>query len=73
MDSSGLNLLLRLRRRMLTEAGHLVVTGLQEQAADLLRLTGTYELFTAADEGGPVLPNQRNSPLQRHTDPTPSW
>ncbi|MET9803538.1 STAS domain-containing protein [Streptomyces sp. NPDC006368] len=55
MDSSGLNVLLRLRRRMYGEAGHLLVSGLQEQPAALLRLTGTYELLTAADTIGATL------------------
>ncbi|WP_079149227.1 STAS domain-containing protein [Streptomyces agglomeratus] len=62
MDSSGLNLLLRLRRRMRQEAGHLVVSGLQEQPAGLLRLTGTYELLTAADSVGVTSPVGRRSP-----------
>ncbi|MFE9399299.1 STAS domain-containing protein [Streptomyces flavidovirens] len=33
VDSSGLHLLLRLRRRKHTEAGRLVLSGLQEQPA----------------------------------------
>ncbi|WP_055489088.1 STAS domain-containing protein [Streptomyces sp. TP-A0356] len=56
MDSSGLNLLLQLRRRLLAEGGRLVVTGLQKQPARLLHLTETYELLipdTAGDS--PVL------------------
>ncbi|GAA1503949.1 hypothetical protein GCM10009730_03440 [Streptomyces albidochromogenes] len=51
MDSSGLNLLLRLRRRMREEGGHLVLSGLQEQPAGLLRLTETYALLTADGVG----------------------
>ncbi|TQE32832.1 STAS domain-containing protein [Streptomyces ipomoeae] len=33
MDSVGLNLLLKLRRRLLAEGGQLLVTGLQSQPA----------------------------------------
>ncbi|MGW7196990.1 STAS domain-containing protein [Streptomyces chryseus] len=51
MDSSGLNLLLRLRRRMREEAGHLVLSGLREQPAGLLRLTETYDMLTADGVG----------------------
>ncbi|MGW7054765.1 STAS domain-containing protein [Streptomyces sp. NPDC054887] len=60
VDSSGLNLLLRLRHRMRSDGGHLVVSGLQEQPASLLRLTETYELLTAPDKA--VLPSP---PVQR--------
>ncbi|MFH8369613.1 STAS domain-containing protein [Streptomyces sp. NPDC018031] len=49
MDSTGLNLLLRLRRRLRTEDGRLRISGLQDQPARLLHLTGTYELLTADD------------------------
>ncbi|MBH5333272.1 STAS domain-containing protein [Streptomyces pactum] len=45
MDSSGLNLLMLLRRRLNAEGGLLAVTGLQSQPARLLELTATYELF----------------------------
>ncbi|MFF3341396.1 STAS domain-containing protein [Streptomyces flavidovirens] len=62
MDSSGLNLLLRLRRRMHTEAGRLVLSGLQEQPAGVLRLTETYELLTKAESIGAILPAQRQTP-----------
>ncbi|MFF8648364.1 STAS domain-containing protein [Streptomyces griseoluteus] len=47
MDSSGLNLLLRLRRRLHAEGACLAVTGLQHQPAHLLRITETYALFAA--------------------------
>ncbi|MET7437187.1 STAS domain-containing protein [Streptomyces sp. NPDC004082] len=47
MDSVGLNLLLKLRRRMLAEGGQLLVTGLQSQPASVLRLTETDTLLTA--------------------------
>ncbi|MFJ4329083.1 STAS domain-containing protein [Streptomyces tricolor] len=47
MDSSGLNLLIGLRRRLHAEGGLLAVTGLQSQPAHLLELTDTYELFAA--------------------------
>jgi anti-anti-sigma factor len=50
MDSSGLNFLLRLRRRLLAESGRLVVSGLQRQPTDLLHLTGAYELFLTDGE-----------------------
>ncbi len=43
---SGLNLLLRLRRRLNAEGGRLLVTGFQDQPTSLLHLTETYELFT---------------------------
>ncbi|MEU2289139.1 STAS domain-containing protein [Streptomyces sp. NPDC013178] len=46
MDSTGLNLLLKLRRRLLAEGGHLLVTGLQTQPASVLRLTATDTLLT---------------------------
>ncbi|MGW3360321.1 STAS domain-containing protein [Streptomyces bungoensis] len=47
MDSSGLNLLVLLRRRLHAEGGHLAVTGLQPQPARLLEITQTYALFAA--------------------------
>ncbi|MFF0001439.1 STAS domain-containing protein [Streptomyces avermitilis] len=50
MDSSGLNLLLLLRRRLQAEGGHLAVTGLRHQPTRLLVLTQTYDIF-AADAG----------------------
>ncbi|MEV3970251.1 STAS domain-containing protein [Streptomyces sp. NPDC050698] len=46
MDSVGLNLLLKLRRRLLAEGGRLLVTGLQSQPASVLRLTETDALLT---------------------------
>ncbi|MFF5447680.1 STAS domain-containing protein [Streptomyces sp. NPDC012888] len=56
MDSSGLNLLVVLRRRLRAEGGLLAVRGLQAQPARLLKLTDTYDLFaidtaTAAGAG----------------------
>ncbi|WP_221888710.1 STAS domain-containing protein [Streptomyces sp. WAC05292] len=47
MDSSGLKLLLLLRRRLEAAGGHLTVTGLQHQPAALLLLTETHALLTA--------------------------
>ncbi|THA49966.1 anti-sigma factor antagonist [Streptomyces sp. A1136] len=47
MDSSGLKLLLVLRRRLEATGGHLTVTGLQHQPTALLLLTGTHGLLTA--------------------------
>ncbi|MGV9563503.1 STAS domain-containing protein [Streptomyces sp. NPDC003480] len=47
MDSTGLNLLLQLRGRLHAEGGRLVLTGLQDQAARLLHLTGTYDLLVS--------------------------
>ncbi|MEU7060902.1 STAS domain-containing protein [Streptomyces sp. NPDC046197] len=41
MDSSGLNLLLHLRRRLQAEGALLAVTGLQPQPARLLQITQT--------------------------------
>ncbi|MFE0389620.1 STAS domain-containing protein [Streptomyces bungoensis] len=46
MDSSGLNLLIQLRRRLHAESGHLAISGLQSQPARLLQLTEAYGLFT---------------------------
>ncbi|MEU9033997.1 STAS domain-containing protein [Streptomyces sp. NPDC048352] len=46
MDSSGLKLLLVLRRRLEATGGHLTVTGLQHQPTALLLLTGTHALLT---------------------------
>ncbi|MBD3579244.1 STAS domain-containing protein [Streptomyces sp. KD18] len=46
MDSSGLNVLVRLRRRMRAEGGRLAVTGLGSQPTRLLKITDTYDLFT---------------------------
>ncbi|MER7625785.1 STAS domain-containing protein [Streptomyces sp. NPDC126503] len=54
MDSSGLNTLLRLRRRIEDNGGRLVLTGLQDQPGQVLRLTDTYALF---DTG--FFPSQR--------------
>ena len=45
IDSMGLNMLLRLRRRIRADGGRLVLTGLQVQPAEVLRLTETYALF----------------------------
>ncbi|MFJ9351215.1 STAS domain-containing protein [Streptomyces sp. NPDC101237] len=47
MDSSGLNLMLQLRRRLLAEGGQVVVGGLHPRVEHVLRLTETYELLTA--------------------------
>ncbi|MEV5439550.1 STAS domain-containing protein [Streptomyces sp. NPDC052682] len=47
MDSVGLNLLLKLRRRLVAQGGRLVVTGLQRQPASVLRLTETDALLTS--------------------------
>jgi anti-anti-sigma factor len=46
MDSAGLNLLLKLRRRLVAEGGRLFITGLQTQPAGVLRLTETDTLLT---------------------------
>jgi anti-anti-sigma factor len=48
MDSSGLNLMLQLRERLIAEGGQIVVTGLQPRVEYVLRLTETYELLTTA-------------------------
>ncbi|MFD5428666.1 STAS domain-containing protein [Streptomyces sp. NPDC127084] len=45
MDSSSLNMLLRLRRRVEAEGGVLELRGLQEQARRILEITGTHALF----------------------------
>ncbi|MFG3207152.1 STAS domain-containing protein [Streptomyces sp. NPDC048192] len=47
MDSSGLNLLVSLRRRLDAEGSRLAITGLQSQPTRLLQLTGVYGLFAA--------------------------
>ncbi|WP_228974421.1 STAS domain-containing protein [Streptomyces sp. DH12] len=54
MDSTGLNLLLRLRRRVRDDGSRLVLAGLQPQPRHLLHLTEAYALFetTAADNVG---------------------
>ncbi|MFJ6784427.1 STAS domain-containing protein [Streptomyces yangpuensis] len=46
IDSSGLNVLLALRRRVGLAGGTLELVGLCEQALHLLDLTGTRDLFT---------------------------
>ncbi|MER6076048.1 STAS domain-containing protein [Streptomyces sp. NPDC001817] len=51
MDSSGLNLLILLRRRLHAEGGRLAVTGLQTQPERLLQLTQASELFTVIPPG----------------------
>ncbi|MGV9249588.1 STAS domain-containing protein [Streptomyces sp. NPDC003710] len=51
MDSSGLNLLILLRRRLHAEGGRLAVTGLQDQPERLLQLTQASELFTVIPSG----------------------
>ncbi|MEU4871660.1 MULTISPECIES: STAS domain-containing protein [Streptomyces] len=51
MDSSGLNLLLLLRRRVRAQGGRLTVTGLRHQPRHLLVLTGTHRLLTADPAG----------------------
>ncbi|MFF5425410.1 MULTISPECIES: STAS domain-containing protein [unclassified Streptomyces] len=45
LDSMGLNTLLRLRRRVRTHGGRLLLAGLQTQPSDVLHLTETYVLF----------------------------
>ncbi|MFJ7158751.1 STAS domain-containing protein [Streptomyces sp. NPDC101118] len=50
MDSSGLHMLLVLRRRALAEGGILELAGVPRQALRLLDLTGTRDLFTYADD-----------------------
>ncbi|MER7623790.1 hypothetical protein [Streptomyces sp. NPDC126503] len=44
----GLNTLLRLRRRVQAEGGRLVLTGLQVQSTEVMRLTETYAPSTPA-------------------------
>ncbi|MFJ6907286.1 STAS domain-containing protein [Streptomyces griseoluteus] len=45
MDSSGLNLLLRLHHRLRAEGRHLVIAGLQDQPTQVLLLTGAYDVL----------------------------
>ncbi|WP_338674759.1 STAS domain-containing protein [Streptomyces sp. SCSIO 30461] len=45
MDSTSLNMLLRLRRRAEAEGGVLELRGLREQARRVLEITGTQTLF----------------------------
>ncbi|GAA3919069.1 hypothetical protein GCM10022244_30280 [Streptomyces gulbargensis] len=45
IDSMGLNTLLRLRHRVQTAGGRLVLTGLQDRPGQVLHLTDTYVLF----------------------------
>ncbi|MFD7610713.1 STAS domain-containing protein [Streptomyces sp. NPDC059828] len=47
MDSSSLNMLLRLRQRAQAEGGLLELCGLQQQAQRVLEITGANELFPA--------------------------
>ncbi|WP_051790493.1 STAS domain-containing protein [Streptomyces sp. NRRL S-1022] len=54
MDSSGLNLLVKLRRRLQAEGAILAVTGLQSQPARLLEMTQTSELFTPHTTAAPA-------------------
>lgn len=51
MDSSGLNLLLQLRKRLLAEGGGILVTSLQPAVEYMLRLTETYALLAADPDG----------------------
>ncbi|MEU5633088.1 STAS domain-containing protein [Streptomyces rishiriensis] len=64
MDSSGLNLLLLLRRRLQAHGGRLTVTGLRHQPQHLLALTGTHRLLTAgtADTAGHHRPQAPRRP-----------
>ncbi|MFF8387814.1 STAS domain-containing protein [Streptomyces kanasensis] len=54
MDSTGLNLLLRLRRRVQGDGSRMVLTGLQDQPRHLLDLTEAYSLFDTTDAGEPA-------------------
>ncbi|MEU2157677.1 STAS domain-containing protein [Streptomyces sp. NPDC019396] len=47
MDSSSLNMLLRLRLRAQAEGGTLELCGLRQQAQRVLEITGAKELFLA--------------------------
>ncbi|WP_437097239.1 STAS domain-containing protein [Streptomyces sp. enrichment culture] len=49
VDSSGLNLLLSLRRRLHTDGSRLPVTGPRDQSASVPRLTEPDEVLTADD------------------------
>lgn len=53
MDSSGLNLLLRLRLRLLKADIRLVVVGLTGQPRGLFDLVGAHEVFGTADHTTP--------------------
>ncbi len=50
-DSTGLDPLLRLRRRVQADGSRLVLTGLRDQARDLPHLTDAYALFGIGDRG----------------------
>jgi anti-anti-sigma factor len=52
MDSSGLNLLVSLRRRLDAEGSRLAITGLQPQPTRLLQITGASDLFAAEAADG---------------------
>jgi anti-sigma B factor antagonist len=54
MDSAGLNYLLKLRQRLLTEGGRLLVAGLQGQPMSVLRLTGVDALLMTAQAAQPA-------------------
>ncbi|MFC8008521.1 STAS domain-containing protein [Streptomyces olivaceus] len=49
MDSSGLHLILDLRRRLQAEGGQLSLVGLRDQPTHLLQLTGSDELLIACE------------------------
>ncbi|MEU8587476.1 STAS domain-containing protein [Streptomyces sp. NPDC048664] len=53
MDSSGLNFLLQLRRRLLADDGQLALSGLRGHPARVLHLTGAYDLLVPGDTGAP--------------------
>ncbi|MFF9915368.1 STAS domain-containing protein [Streptomyces sp. NPDC013457] len=61
MDSSGLNLLLRLHRRLQGEGSPLVLTGLQDRVLRVLELTGANAVLLP-DEPEAPLPRPRSAP-----------
>ncbi|MFB7868026.1 STAS domain-containing protein [Streptomyces sp. NPDC056069] len=62
MDSSGLNFLLRLRRRLAEGGSRLVLTGLREAPMRLLTLTGADAILLPAD---PEARGQQLNPTSR--------
>ncbi|MET7756084.1 STAS domain-containing protein [Streptomyces sp. NPDC005389] len=61
MDSSGLNFLLTLRRRLAADGSRLVLTGIRDEPMRVLALTGADSVLLAADDGTHV-PTPRNTP-----------
>ncbi|MEV5975144.1 STAS domain-containing protein [Streptomyces sp. NPDC051921] len=62
MDSSGLNFLLMLQRRLAADSSRLVLTGIREEPLRVLTLTGADAILLPADGGAPVPAPRRTTP-----------